>query len=90
MDPQELLTRPASTLTRKQRRDRAALKRQIAAQLQVPVGYALGTVRVVDPLPELPPPASPAAQLKTGRLHPRDGTVMVRMIDVPPYAVGKP
>ena len=45
MNAQELLTAPASTLTRKQRRDRAALKRQMAAMMQLPAGYALGRVR---------------------------------------------
>jgi len=45
MNAQELLTAPASTLTRKQRRDRAALKRQIADQMRFLPGYAVGRVR---------------------------------------------
>lgn len=47
MDAQELLTAPASTLTRRQRKDRAALKRQMARNLNLPPGYALGEARGV-------------------------------------------
>lgn len=42
MDAQELLTTPASALTRKQRKDRAALKRRLEAQMRIPRGYMLG------------------------------------------------
>lgn len=49
MDNQELLTRPASTLTRKQRKERAALKKSIAQELKLPPGRALGRFRIPHP-----------------------------------------
>lgn len=77
MDPQELLTAPASTLTRKQRRERAALKKRMADQMMIPAGYALGRVRVAEP------PLMPAA-LDLGRLGKIGGPgVYVRMLDSP-------
>lgn len=87
MDAQELLTAPASTLTRKQRKDRAALKRQLTETLQVPPGYALGRVRVPDPLPLRPgvyahdSSGAVASAMELGKLDPRGGHVMVRMLD---------
>jgi hypothetical protein len=50
MDAHQLLTFPASKLTRKQRLERAALKRVIAEQARqsLPPGYAVGEVRVID------------------------------------------
>lgn len=50
MDAQELLTAPASTLTRKQRKERAALKRHLEKTIKVRPGYMLGRTRVVEPL----------------------------------------
>lgn len=91
MTSEELLTAPASTLTRKQRRDRAALKRQMSAML--PAGYMVGRVRTADRLPgaEVVIDDGPVARaIELGKLNPRSGHVMVRMLDQPPYAVGKP
>jgi hypothetical protein len=96
MDTQELLTAPASTLTRKQRRDRAALKRQLAAAMQVPEGYMLGRVRVPDPLPGIeqtvydPPEPLIRRAVEQGKLPGAGAHVtMVRMLDQQP-AVGRP
>lgn len=74
MNAQELLTRPASSLTRKQRRDRAALKRQMAKQMQLPAGYMLGRARASEY-----PSVDDAVEL--GKIHPRSGHVMVRILD---------
>lgn len=89
MNAQELLTAPASTLTRKQRKDRAALKRQLAATMQLPAGYMVGRVRTPDRLPgaevvidDTPAPIRRAFEL--GQLDPRGGSVMVRMLDGEP------
>ena len=49
MDNQELLIRPASTLTRKQRKERAALKKSIAREMKLPPGKALGRFRIPYP-----------------------------------------
>lgn len=43
----ELLSIPHSKLTRKQRKERAQLKRLIAQEAHLPAGYALGKTRVV-------------------------------------------
>jgi len=48
MNPQELLTAPASTLTRKQRKLRAAIKRDIASGF-----YVAGEADTRDPALEL-------------------------------------
>lgn len=83
MDPQELLTAPASTLTRKQRRERAALKRQMSATL--PPGYEVGRVRPgVERTFTFEAAGSDDSPLRRG------SHVIVRLLDAPDYAVGKP
>jgi hypothetical protein len=53
MNQQELITAPSSTLTRKQRKQRAEVKRRLARELGVLPGYALGRVKVAaNRLPE--------------------------------------
>jgi hypothetical protein len=97
MNAQELLTAPAWTLTRKQRKDRAALKRQLAETMRVPPGYALCRVRVPDPLPPgaYPHDSSGAIGAAWGKtielvdVPPRGGQVMVRMLDQDHNVTGK-
>lgn len=96
MTSEELLTAPASSLTRKQRRERAALKRQLAATMGLPPGYEVGAVRCRSSLlPGVEQVVVDEAQpvqraIELGKLDPRGGHVMVRMLDQAPYAVGKP
>ena len=86
MDNQELLIRPASTLTRKQRKERTALKKSIAQELKLPAGKALGRFRI-----PYPPPDTSAAEARAlhaaffeGRLPP--GThVIVRDTPLGPF-----
>lgn len=83
MDAQELLTRPASTLTRKQRRERAALKQRMARQMQIPAGYMLGRMRVAQPPPGTPVGFSDGirAAAAQGKINPDSGNVFIRMLD---------
>jgi hypothetical protein len=86
MDAQELLTAPASTLTRKQRKERAALKRQLATKIGVPAGYEVGAVRCRSmPVPVgveqivVDHPESIKQAIDLGKLDPRAGNVRVRL-----------
>jgi hypothetical protein len=53
MNTEQLLTAPASTLTRKQRRDRAALKREVVEMARkgriIGRDSGAGEIRVVEP-----------------------------------------
>jgi hypothetical protein len=88
MNTAELLSIPHSQLTRKQRKERARVKRQVRRDLGLPAGFAVGQVRITDP----PPNSAEVKQaIEQRRLDPRSGTVMVRILGYqPPYAVGKP
>ena len=91
MDPQQLLSAPASTLTRKQRKDRAALKRKMAEAMKLPAGYALGQARTALPerwsgsliVEDIPGPSAQMVgqQIELGKLHPSSGHVLVRIVD---------
>lgn len=56
MDPTELLSIPHSALTRKQRKERAAIKAEMAKRMKLMPGYAIGRVRVAGQ-GDLPPGA---------------------------------